>query len=162
MIDLGPGIGIQWTTLIQALAMRVGCPFEHLKISAVGTSEKNIMKACKWLVSFAKTMNLPFSFKAISRWRQLTSKPFQTSFPAQDNKCSASIMKKRDGQFHVSSFDRSRRWTWEAYSRLVQRFEFRERRSRRSGVSSDTKGCCRLALPTLCIRRTSPEASLCC
>ncbi|KAJ8623374.1 hypothetical protein MRB53_031903 [Persea americana] len=45
--------------------MRVGCPFEHLKISAVGTSEENIMKACKWLVSFAKTLNLPFSFKVV-------------------------------------------------------------------------------------------------
>ncbi|KAJ8623370.1 hypothetical protein MRB53_031901 [Persea americana] len=65
MIDLGPGIGIQWTTLIQALATRVGCPFEHLKISAVGTSEENIMKACKWLVSFAKSLNLPFSFEAV-------------------------------------------------------------------------------------------------
>lgn len=64
MIDLGLRIGIQWTTLIQALAVRE-CPFEHLKISAVGTSEKNIMKTSKWLVSFAKTLKLPFSFKAV-------------------------------------------------------------------------------------------------
>ncbi|KAJ8623274.1 hypothetical protein MRB53_031803 [Persea americana] len=65
MIDLEPGIGIQWSALIQALAVRVAYPFEHLKISAVGTSSENIMKIRKWLVSFAKTLNLPFSFKAV-------------------------------------------------------------------------------------------------
>ncbi|RWR94221.1 DELLA protein RGL1-like protein [Cinnamomum micranthum f. kanehirae] len=65
VIDLGPGIGIQWAALIQALAVRVAYPFEHLKISVVGTSAENIMKIRKWLVSFAKTLNLPFSFKAV-------------------------------------------------------------------------------------------------
>ncbi|RWR81495.1 F-box/FBD/LRR-repeat protein isoform X1 [Cinnamomum micranthum f. kanehirae] len=93
-----------------------------------------------------------------SQDKRLASNPLQTSFPAQDNKCSASIMKEWDRPCHASPFDQLRRWTREAYSRLMQRFEFRERRSGRGGVSSDTKGCCCLLLLILYTRRTDPEA----
>ncbi|RWR78836.1 hypothetical protein CKAN_00738800 [Cinnamomum micranthum f. kanehirae] len=46
-------------------------------------------------------------------------------FPAQDNKCSASIMEKWERQRHASPPDRLRRRTWDAYSRPMRRFELR-------------------------------------
>ncbi|KAM5550808.1 DELLA protein RGL1 [Rosa sericea] len=64
VIDLEIRSGVQWTVLMQALASR-DFPLELLKISAVGTSKESIQNTGKWLESFAKTMNLPFSFKMV-------------------------------------------------------------------------------------------------
>ncbi|XP_004308534.1 PREDICTED: DELLA protein RGL1-like [Fragaria vesca subsp. vesca] len=64
VIDLEIRSGVQWTVLMQALASR-DFPLELLKISAVGTSKEAIQNTGKWLESFAKTMNLPFSFQMV-------------------------------------------------------------------------------------------------
>lgn len=65
VIDLEIRKGFQWTALMQALTSRDSPP-ELLKISAVGTSSKESIETTgRWLESFAKTMNLPFSFKTV-------------------------------------------------------------------------------------------------
>ncbi|XP_038719190.1 DELLA protein RGL1-like [Tripterygium wilfordii] len=66
IIDLGLKYGVQWTALMQALATRHECPLELLKITAVGTSSKEIEDSGKWLVGFAQNINLPFSFMVAS------------------------------------------------------------------------------------------------
>ncbi|XP_028751723.1 DELLA protein RGL1-like [Neltuma alba] len=67
MIDLGIRTGLQWTILMQALALRRECPLELLKITAVGTTEKDSLRETgKRLASFAKSMNIPFSFYIVT------------------------------------------------------------------------------------------------
>ncbi|KAJ9699775.1 hypothetical protein PVL29_005578 [Vitis rotundifolia] len=66
LIDLEIRSGVQWTILMQALAVRYECPLELVKITAVGTtSRQKIEETGRRLVSFAQTMNLPFSFKLV-------------------------------------------------------------------------------------------------
>ncbi|KAK3008168.1 hypothetical protein RJ639_013980 [Escallonia herrerae] len=66
VIDLAIRSGTQSSVLMQALAARREYPLEHLKITAVGTkSEAKIEEAGKRLVSFAQSLNLPFSFKVV-------------------------------------------------------------------------------------------------
>lgn len=66
IIDIGIKNGVQWTILMQALASRNDCPLELLKISAVGTTSKHLIESTgKRLLSFAQTLNLPFSFKIV-------------------------------------------------------------------------------------------------
>lgn len=67
LIDLGIEHGHQWIILMQALAERFMCPVELLKISAVAvrTLQKNIEETGERLVSFAKTLNLPFAFRPV-------------------------------------------------------------------------------------------------
>ncbi|KAK2990250.1 hypothetical protein RJ640_014702 [Escallonia rubra] len=66
VIDLAIRSGMQFSVLMQALAARREYPLEHLKITAVGTkSEAKIEEAGKRLVSFAQSLNLPFSFKVV-------------------------------------------------------------------------------------------------
>ncbi|XP_077218548.1 DELLA protein RGL1-like [Tasmannia lanceolata] len=65
LIDLGPRTGVQWTILMNALAVRFTCPVELLKISVVGISSEKMEEIGKQLVNFAETQNLPFSFKAV-------------------------------------------------------------------------------------------------
>ncbi|XP_058084085.1 scarecrow-like protein 18 [Magnolia sinica] len=65
LIDLGIRVGIHWTILMQALAVRSTHRIELLKISAVGTLRDKIEETGKHLVSFAETLNLPFAFNAV-------------------------------------------------------------------------------------------------
>ncbi|XP_019174204.1 PREDICTED: scarecrow-like protein 23 [Ipomoea nil] len=65
LVDFEIGSGSHWTIIMQDLANRSEPPIESLKITAVGTSKRRIERTGKWLSSFAETMNLPFSFKAI-------------------------------------------------------------------------------------------------
>lgn len=66
VIDLEIRNGMQFTVLMQALASRCECPIEHLKITALGTkSEHKIQETGKRLMSFAQSMNLPFSFNVL-------------------------------------------------------------------------------------------------
>ncbi|XP_050385551.1 DELLA protein RGL1-like [Argentina anserina] len=64
VIDLQIRSGVQWTVLMQALATR-DFPLELFKISAVGTSKEEVQNTGKWLESFAKTINVPFSFTMV-------------------------------------------------------------------------------------------------
>ncbi|XP_024933634.3 DELLA protein RGL1-like [Ziziphus jujuba] len=65
-IDLEIRSGVQWTIVMEALAARVECRIECLKITAVGyTGTKKIEETGKRLVSVAESLNLPFSFKAV-------------------------------------------------------------------------------------------------
>ncbi|XP_077239936.1 DELLA protein RGL1-like [Tasmannia lanceolata] len=65
LIDFGIKIGMQWTILMQALAVRFTCPLELLKITAVVSSQDKIEETGKRLVSFAEMLNLPFTFKSV-------------------------------------------------------------------------------------------------
>nr|GMD89285.1 DELLA protein RGL1 [Ipomoea batatas] len=65
LVDFEIGSGSHWTIIMQDLANRSEPPIESLKITAVGSSKRRIERTGKWLSSFAETMNLPFSFKAI-------------------------------------------------------------------------------------------------
>lgn len=66
IVDLEIGIGVQYSSLIQALASRHEYPVEHLKITAVGTKSKSeIEKTGVWLKTFAVSMNLSFSFNVV-------------------------------------------------------------------------------------------------
>ncbi|CAK9138910.1 unnamed protein product [Ilex paraguariensis] len=62
IIDLEIRGGSQCTILMQALAARDDCPLEHLKITAIGTRSKPKIEQ---LMSFAWSMNLPFSFNIV-------------------------------------------------------------------------------------------------
>lgn len=64
LIDMGIRCGVHWTVLIQALADRQDYqPIELLKITAIVS--KDIEEIGTRLANFAKTLNLPFSFKSI-------------------------------------------------------------------------------------------------
>ncbi|KDP27929.1 hypothetical protein JCGZ_19009 [Jatropha curcas] len=66
VIDLEIRKGVQWSVLMQALSSRHDCPIELLKISAIGTTSKQLIDDTgKTLASFAESMNIPFSFKAV-------------------------------------------------------------------------------------------------
>lgn len=65
LVDFEIRSGSHWTIIMQDLVNRAESPIELLKITAVGTSKRRIERTGKWLSSFAETMNLPFSFKAI-------------------------------------------------------------------------------------------------
>ncbi|CAK9138913.1 unnamed protein product [Ilex paraguariensis] len=66
IIDLEIRGGTQCTVLMQGLAARVDYPLEHLKITAIGTRSKSkIEETGKRLMSFAQSMNLPFSFNVV-------------------------------------------------------------------------------------------------
>lgn len=66
IIDFAIRSGVQWTALMQDLSVRYECPVQLLKITAVGTASKQKMeKTGERLMSFAETVNLPFSFKVI-------------------------------------------------------------------------------------------------
>ncbi|KAJ8766297.1 hypothetical protein K2173_022356 [Erythroxylum novogranatense] len=66
VIDLGIRCGVQWTLLMQALISRSEQPVELLKISAVGTTMKQVMEDTgDRLIAFAQSIGLPFSFKLI-------------------------------------------------------------------------------------------------
>ncbi|KAI3460751.1 hypothetical protein Pfo_017414 [Paulownia fortunei] len=63
LIDLQIRSGIQWTGLMQGLSE---CPIQSLKITAVGTADqRHIEETGKRLLSFAQSLNLPFSFKVV-------------------------------------------------------------------------------------------------
>lgn len=66
IIDLEIRCGAQWPVLMQALVSRYDCPLELLKISAIGTSSKQMIEDTgKRLASFAESMDIPFSFKVV-------------------------------------------------------------------------------------------------
>ncbi|PSR85944.1 DELLA protein [Actinidia chinensis var. chinensis] len=66
LIDLQIRNGTHWTILMQALAENNKCPIKLMKITTVGTTNKHEMEGtCERLVSFAKSLNLPFSFKVV-------------------------------------------------------------------------------------------------
>ncbi|CAK7326362.1 unnamed protein product [Dovyalis caffra] len=66
IIDLQIGNGPQWTIFMQALVSRDEWPIESLKITIVGTTSKQLMEDTgDMLLSFARTMNLPFSYKVV-------------------------------------------------------------------------------------------------
>ncbi|KAH7513465.1 hypothetical protein FEM48_Zijuj12G0202800 [Ziziphus jujuba var. spinosa] len=66
VIDFGIRNGVHWTALMQALASRSEYPLERLKITAVVTKSKHLIENTgQTLVSFAQTMNIPFSFKIV-------------------------------------------------------------------------------------------------
>lgn len=66
LIDFNIRSGIQWTVLIQALTEKGDSPIELLKITAVGSTEKeNIELTGNTLHSFAKSLGLAFSFDIV-------------------------------------------------------------------------------------------------
>lgn len=66
IIDLEIRNGVQWTVLMQALVSQHESPLELLKISAIGSTSKELIEDTgKRLMSFAETMNVPFSFKVV-------------------------------------------------------------------------------------------------
>ncbi|KAL3725281.1 hypothetical protein ACJRO7_030310 [Eucalyptus globulus] len=66
LIDLQIRSGIQWIVLIQALTERKGDPVELLKITAVGSVDRDkIEEAGKRLGSIAESMKIPFSFQVV-------------------------------------------------------------------------------------------------
>ncbi|KAG4131794.1 hypothetical protein ERO13_D09G235750v2, partial [Gossypium hirsutum] len=66
IIDLGIKTGVQWTVLMQALVSRYECPIEILKVTTVATNGKWLIEGTgKWLLSFAQSLGLPFSFKVV-------------------------------------------------------------------------------------------------
>ncbi|KAI5650906.1 hypothetical protein M9H77_36911 [Catharanthus roseus] len=65
LIDFGINNGSHWTILMQALALQSETPLELLKITAVGTLEEMMKEIGKRLSSFAKSLNITFSFKII-------------------------------------------------------------------------------------------------
>lgn len=66
VIDFEIRDGVHWTTLMQALELRSEYPLELLKITALGTNAKHLVENTgKRLLSFAQTMNIPFSFKIV-------------------------------------------------------------------------------------------------
>ncbi|GFZ11501.1 hypothetical protein Acr_22g0008990 [Actinidia rufa] len=66
LIELEIKSGLQCTILMQALAGRSECPLELLKITAVGTKARStIEETGERLMSFAQSINLPFSFKVV-------------------------------------------------------------------------------------------------
>ncbi|KDP27927.1 hypothetical protein JCGZ_19007 [Jatropha curcas] len=65
-IDLGIRMGVQWTGLTQALVSESDCPLQLLKITAVGTSLKQLIEDTgKRLTNFAQSINLPFAFNIV-------------------------------------------------------------------------------------------------
>lgn len=80
LLDLGIRSGSQWTILMQALAVRHACPIEILKLTAVGTTFKELIEETgRRLSCFAKSMSLPFSFKIVmvSDMKDLTEDVFE-------------------------------------------------------------------------------------
>ncbi|GLT99003.1 hypothetical protein SLE2022_164740 [Rubroshorea leprosula] len=66
IIDLQIMLGVQWTVFMEALASQDKCLLELLKITAIGaTSKHGLEDTGKRLKSFAKSMELPFSFKIV-------------------------------------------------------------------------------------------------
>ncbi|XP_022855807.1 DELLA protein RGL2-like [Olea europaea var. sylvestris] len=66
LIDLQIRSGIQWTALMQGLSKRHEHLIKHLKITAVGTTDQHyIEETGQRLLSFARSLNFPFSFKAV-------------------------------------------------------------------------------------------------
>ncbi|TYH55961.1 hypothetical protein ES332_D09G273500v1 [Gossypium tomentosum] len=66
IIDLGIKTVVQWTVLMQALVSRYECPIEILKVTTVATNGKWLIEGTgKWLLSFAQSLGLPFSFKVV-------------------------------------------------------------------------------------------------
>ncbi|KAK1408365.1 hypothetical protein QVD17_40085 [Tagetes erecta] len=66
VIDLEIRSGMQYTVLMQAIASRQRWQLKHLKITAIGTRfESKIKDACNHLAEFARSMNIPFSFKIV-------------------------------------------------------------------------------------------------
>ncbi|EEF43078.1 scarecrow-like protein 18 [Ricinus communis] len=66
VIDLGIRVGVQWTGLMQALVSDFDCNLELLKITAVGTTSKHLIKDTgKRLTSFAESISLPFAFNIV-------------------------------------------------------------------------------------------------
>ncbi|MBA0616499.1 hypothetical protein Godav_016542 [Gossypium davidsonii] len=66
IIDLGIKTGVQWRVLMQALVSRYECPIEILKVTTVATNGKRLIEGTgKWLLSFAQSLGLPFSFKVV-------------------------------------------------------------------------------------------------
>lgn len=67
LIDLDIKSGVQCTALMQALAERQDIPVELLKVTAIGLNpfKTKIEETGKNLKSFAESLNLPFSYKAV-------------------------------------------------------------------------------------------------
>lgn len=67
IIDLEIGSGMQWTILMQALATnQCESSFKHLKLTALCTKLRHkIEDTCERLMSFAKSLNLSFSFNIV-------------------------------------------------------------------------------------------------
>ncbi|KAK3034624.1 hypothetical protein RJ639_033579 [Escallonia herrerae] len=66
LIDLHIRSGILWTPLLQALAERKNYSIELLKMTAIGTMDKEkIEETGKRLQMFAESLKLPFSFKVV-------------------------------------------------------------------------------------------------
>jgi hypothetical protein len=81
LIDLEIRSGVQWTALMQALADRQR-RLDHLKITAVGLRGiQKIEETGKRLETFAKSMNLPFTFKPIqvSSMSEIKEELFETA-----------------------------------------------------------------------------------
>ncbi|CAN4112799.1 unnamed protein product [Withania somnifera] len=66
LIDFNIRSGVQWSVLIQALAEKGDSPIELLKITAVGSTQKeNFELTGNTLHNFAKSLGLPFSFDIV-------------------------------------------------------------------------------------------------
>ncbi|KAG8372886.1 hypothetical protein BUALT_Bualt12G0113800 [Buddleja alternifolia] len=65
LVDFGIKIGLHWSIMMQALANRINCRLELLKITAMGTSKDRLEETGKRLTTFAASMSLPFLYKTV-------------------------------------------------------------------------------------------------
>lgn len=66
IIDLEIRSGMQCIVLMQALASQRRSPLEHFKVTAIGSkSKEKIEETGRRLMSFAMSMNIPFSFHVV-------------------------------------------------------------------------------------------------
>ncbi|KAI4338552.1 hypothetical protein MLD38_023597 [Melastoma candidum] len=66
VIDLQISSGVQWTVLLQALALRHNRKIELLKITALATSMKNMVEGTgTGLKRLAESLNIPFEFSVV-------------------------------------------------------------------------------------------------
>ncbi|XP_074374877.1 DELLA protein RGL1-like [Apium graveolens] len=66
IIDLEIRSGMQCIVLMQALASQRRSPLEHLKVTAIGSkSKEKIEETGRRLMSFAMSINIPFSFNVV-------------------------------------------------------------------------------------------------
>ncbi|CAI9118983.1 OLC1v1020630C1 [Oldenlandia corymbosa var. corymbosa] len=88
LIDFGINNGSHWTLIMQAFAAREtgpdSPPFQHLKITAVGTSREMMEETGKWLTAFAENISLPFSFHiVVTEMKDLEKRQF-SALPGND------------------------------------------------------------------------------
>ncbi|KAJ7526209.1 hypothetical protein O6H91_17G088000 [Diphasiastrum complanatum] len=66
IVDLGMTSGLQWPSLLQALASRTGVPPRLVRITAIGSSSPALVEVGESLGKIAASLNLPFKFRTVT------------------------------------------------------------------------------------------------